>query len=114
MTAASPAAAGERIELADVLNRYGDAYRRDHYLRPSQAKVIHAIRCCRTAALGGHCEWCSGCGFVSYAYQYRTQGVVRHLADWQLDLNLPTRRLPTSSVDWPYGPTKADLLFEPN
>jgi len=68
MIAASPAAAGERIELADVLNRYGDAYMRDHYLRSSQAKVVNAIRCCRTAALGGHCEWCSGCGFLRYAY----------------------------------------------
>jgi hypothetical protein len=68
MVAAVLAAAGERIELADVLNRYGDEYLRDHYLRSSQAQVVHAIRACRTAAMGGHCDWCSRCGFVRYAY----------------------------------------------
>jgi len=68
MIAAPQAAAGDRIELADILNRYGDAYLRDHYLRSSQLKVVHAIRSCRTAALGGHCEWCSRCGFTRYAY----------------------------------------------
>lgn len=68
MVAAVPAAAGKRIELADVLNRYGDAYLRDHYLRSSQKKVVHAIRSCRTAAMGGHCDWCSRCGFIRYTY----------------------------------------------
>jgi hypothetical protein len=68
MVAAVPAAAGKRIELADVLNRYGDAYLRDHYLRSSQKQVVHAIRSCRTAALGGHCDWCARCGFIRYTY----------------------------------------------
>ena len=68
MIAAVPAAAGEQIELADVFNRYGDAYMRDHYLRSSQMQAVHAIRSCRTAAMGGHCDWCSRCGFIRYAY----------------------------------------------
>jgi hypothetical protein len=58
----------QRIELADILNRYGDAYLREHRLRSAQAKVVHAIRSCRTAALGGHYEWCARCGFRRYAY----------------------------------------------
>ena len=68
MIAATTAAAGERIELADIFDRYGDAYVRDHYLRSSQAKVLHAIRSCRTAAMGGHCDWCTRCGFIRYVY----------------------------------------------
>lgn len=71
MIAAAPTAATagkKRIELADVLSRYGDAYQRHYPLRPAQAKVVRAIRRCRTAALGGHCDWCSQCGFFRYAY----------------------------------------------
>lgn len=71
MIAAVPpaATAGEqKTELADVLDRYGDAYLREYQLRPAQLKVVRAIRSCRTAALGGHCEWCSRCGFRRFAY----------------------------------------------
>ena len=68
MIAATTAAAGERIELADIFKRYGDAYVRNHYLRLSQLKVLHAIRSCRTAAMGGHCDWCTRCGFIRYVY----------------------------------------------
>ena len=56
------------VELADVLNRYGDAYLRVHPLRPAQLKAVRAIRRCRTAALWGHAEWCPACGFSRYAY----------------------------------------------
>ena len=56
------------MELAEVFDRYGDAYQRQHRLRPAQRKVVRAIRCCRTAALGGQCDWCSQCGFLRYVY----------------------------------------------
>ena len=39
-----------------------------HRLSSTQAKVVHAIRSCRTAALGGHYQWCAPCGFRRYAY----------------------------------------------
>jgi hypothetical protein len=70
MVAATYAATvGEsRTELAEVLNRDGDAYLRQHYLRPAQLKAMQAIRSCRKAARGGQCQWCSRCGFVRYAY----------------------------------------------
>jgi hypothetical protein len=55
-------------ELADVLRRYGPAYRRAHRLPYSQHRVLNAIERCRTAALGGHREWCARCGFERYAY----------------------------------------------
>ncbi len=55
-------------EMADVLRRYGEAYRRTHRVPPSHHKVMRAITNCRTAALGGHRERCPRCEFVRYAY----------------------------------------------
>ncbi|HVR89719.1 MAG TPA: IS91 family transposase [Novosphingobium sp.] len=59
-----------RLEMADVLRRHGEAYRRDHdgHLGRIERRVISAIELCRTAALGGHTEGCSDCGFVRCAY----------------------------------------------
>jgi hypothetical protein len=58
----------QNIELADIFQRHGDAYLRAHRLRPTQAKVVRAVRRCRTAALGGHRDWCPHCGFIRYLY----------------------------------------------
>jgi hypothetical protein len=55
-------------ELADVFRRYGEAYLKTHPLTPAQRKVARAITHCRTAALGGHREWCAACGFERYTY----------------------------------------------
>jgi hypothetical protein len=55
-------------ELADVLRRYGPAYRRAHRLPYSHHRVLNAIERCRTAALGGHREWCAQCDFERFAY----------------------------------------------
>jgi hypothetical protein len=56
------------LEVADILNRHGDAFLA--YQRPSrgQMKVMGAIRACRTAALGGHVACCEGCDHVQIAY----------------------------------------------
>ena len=68
-TAPTVAMADRRnIELADVFERHGDAYLDAHRLRATQAKVMHAVRSCRTAALGGHRDWCPQCGFCRYLY----------------------------------------------
>ena len=56
------------IELADIIRRYGPAYERSHYMRGVQHKALWAIVACRTAALGGHHEWCENCGFERYLY----------------------------------------------
>jgi hypothetical protein len=66
-TAAAPAETSS-CELADIVGRYGDAYQQRHPLRPAQRKALWAIRHCRTAALGGHREWCAACGFERYSY----------------------------------------------
>ncbi len=58
----------QNIELTDIFQRHGDAYLRARRLRPTQAKVVHAVQNCRTAALGGHRDWCPHCGFVRYLF----------------------------------------------
>ena len=55
-------------ELADIFRRYGEAYGQTHGLTSTQRKVVLAIIRCRTAALGGHREWCASCGFERYTY----------------------------------------------
>ena len=55
-------------ELADVLRRYGADFADAHALRSPQHKAIRAITACRTAALGGHRQWCESCGYQRYVY----------------------------------------------
>lgn len=59
-----------KLELADVLRRYGEAYRQQHGASMSiaQRRVMTAIEVCRTAALGGHLERCDQCGHERNAF----------------------------------------------
>jgi hypothetical protein len=57
-----------RVELADVFARYADGYFGSHGATQTQRKVARAIVRCRTAALGGHREWCKRCGYQRYLY----------------------------------------------
>jgi len=77
------------LEVADVFRRHGAAYRRtkDGHLGRVERRVMSAIELCRTAALGGHTEGCSACGFVRCAYNScrnrhcpKCQGAAR--AEW--------------------------------
>jgi Putative transposase/Transposase zinc-binding domain len=58
------------LEVADVFRHCGEAYRRAHdgHLGRVERRVMSAIELCRTAALGGHTESCSACGFIRCAY----------------------------------------------
>ena len=58
------------LEVADVFQRHGAAWRAAHagHLSLGQLKVMAAIEACRTAALGGHVEGCEECGHVRIAY----------------------------------------------
>jgi len=58
------------IEIADILRRHGNAYRRDHagHLGRVERRVMSAIVACRTEALGGHVEACNDCGMTRIAY----------------------------------------------
>jgi hypothetical protein len=53
-----------KLEVADILRHYGEAYRKEHAasLSTAQRRVMSAIELCRTAALGGHLERCDQCG----------------------------------------------------
>ena len=59
-----------RLEVADILRRYGAAYRAEHEmsLSSAQRRVMRAITACRTAALGGHVEACDSCDHRRIAY----------------------------------------------
>ena len=59
-----------RLEVADILRRYGEAYRQQHdgSLSTAQRRVMTAIEVCRTAALGGHLERCDCCGYERPCY----------------------------------------------
>ena len=74
MTAANAMAAKgssqqhHQIELADVFRLYGQSYCHSRPLPFSHIKVMRAIENCRTAALGGHVDTCSHCGFERISY----------------------------------------------
>jgi hypothetical protein len=56
--------AREGLEVADVFRHFGPAFRDQHAasLSAAQRHAMIAIESCRTAALGGHVEWCGDCG----------------------------------------------------
>ena len=60
--------ARQTIELADIFRTHGGAYARTHRLDLVQWKAMRAVVQCRTAALGGHREACSQCGYSRYRY----------------------------------------------
>lgn len=83
------------LEVADILNRHGEAFLARHRLSRGQLKVIGAIRACRTASLGGHVMRCGDCDHAAIAYNScrnrhcpRCQGAAAKdwLADRQADL----------------------------
>lgn len=57
-----------RLQLADILARYGQDYLAAHALARSQARAWRAIVSCRTAALGGHVDRCAACGTTRHVY----------------------------------------------
>lgn len=89
------------MEVADLIRAAGpDFAERNHrWLTSRHRKVLTAIERCRTAALGGHLDECSRCGYRAISYNScrnrhcpKCQGNARErwLADRQKEL-LPTR-----------------------
>ena len=56
------------LEVADIFRRHLDEYRQLHALTPGQQAVVGDLVACRTAALGGHLDLCTACGFERPAY----------------------------------------------
>jgi|SRR5580692_1533937 hypothetical protein len=80
------------LEVAEVFRRHGETYRQVHaeHLGRTERRVMGAIAACRTAALGGHAEYCEDCGLVRCAYNScrnrhcpKCQGLAR--AEWLAD-----------------------------
>ena len=59
-----------RVEVAEVLRAYGDAYQQTHRLSGGQRRVIQDIVACRTAVLGGQLTQCDACG--AHVVRYRS------------------------------------------
>jgi hypothetical protein len=58
------------VEVADILRKHGDRFTEQNrsWLSFQQLKVLRAIKRCRTAALGGHVDHCSGCGHSAISF----------------------------------------------
>lgn len=56
------------LEVADIFRRHLDDYRQLHALTEGQARAVRALLACRTAALGGHLDRCTVCGFEKPSY----------------------------------------------
>lgn len=58
------------LEVADIIRAAGNSFVEKYgkCLSWLQLKVLHAIECCRTAALGGHVDQCSQCGHRAISY----------------------------------------------
>ncbi len=57
-----------KYEVADIFRLYGKEYQKKTNLPYKKLKVMHKIRICRTAQLGGHIEQCDHCNFERIAY----------------------------------------------
>lgn len=58
------------LEVAEIFRRFADAYLHENP-RPvsaEQKRVLSAILCCRTAALGGHVKACDNCEYREISY----------------------------------------------
>jgi hypothetical protein len=82
----------EVLEVADVLRRFGPAFRDRHggSLSSAQRHAMAAIESCRTAVLGGHVERCGDCGHQRVSFNScrnrncpKCQGLAR--AQWLED-----------------------------
>jgi predicted Zn-ribbon and HTH transcriptional regulator len=58
------------LEVADLIRTAGTAFleRNRHWLSWKHVKVLRAIARCRTAALGGHLDECTRCGYRAISY----------------------------------------------
>jgi len=56
------------IEVQDIFNQYGDAYRKKHQLPYHLLKTMSHIESCRTSKLGGHVDKCDSCGNIRISY----------------------------------------------
>ena len=56
------------LEVADIVRAHGATFTASNALTPEQHAVLLDIARCRTAALGGHVDVCTACGYTAIAY----------------------------------------------
>ena len=107
------------LEVADIVRRHGDAYRRAHegHLGRTERRVMSAIAACRTAALGGHVEACDDCGATRIAYNScrnrhcpKCQGLAR--AQWLAARQAELLPVPYFHVVFTLPPEAAAIAFQ--
>ena len=59
---------GGKLRVSEIFRRHVDAFLEGRVVTPKQARVLRAVRDCRTAALGGHAEVCEDCGHSDVHY----------------------------------------------
>lgn len=57
-----------KVELADIIQKFGKQLIAQDALSPQQTKALINIVQCRTASLGGHQEACDCCAAIRYSY----------------------------------------------
>ena len=58
----------EKIEVQDIIKKYGAEYKETHKMMPHVAKAMGAIEKCRTEELGYHEDVCDECGYTKISY----------------------------------------------
>ena len=66
-----------RLEVADILRRFGPSYAQTHSVSPVEQRLMDDLIACRTAQLGGHLDTCTQCGFERPAYNSCLMGRVQ-------------------------------------
>lgn len=57
-----------KYDIADVFRQFGKQFLSTHGASYEQVKVLNHIVACRTAALGGHMDFCTNCDYQRNAY----------------------------------------------
>ena len=58
----------KKIEVQDIIKKYGEEYKEKHKMMPHIAKTMKAIEKCRTEKLGYHEDVCDECGYRKISY----------------------------------------------
>ena len=107
------------LEVADIFRRHGEAFRQAYgdHLGRTERRVMGAIATCRTAALGGHAEYCEECGFLRCAYNScrnrhcpKCQGLAR--AQWLADRQAELLPVPYFHVVFTVPAEVAEIAFQ--
>ena len=107
------------LEVADIFDRHGAAWRRANagHVSLGQLQVMSAIVSCRTAALGGHVTRCEACAHTQIAYNScrnrhcpKCQGAAAR--DWLAEREADLLPVPYFHVVFTLPAAIADLAYQ--